>query len=185
MRRRRAASHVTRARYGHPLRGASRLHIVPFCKVGASRSAKAALGAAHRCAPWRVYKTHNMQSALRWGRAPQPSALPGRIRALRAAAWSPRHGCGPLALVRRNAQGSVQWPAARCNVCAPARPSGPRRCAASASARAVRVPPDVAHQVLVAIRDVPAQQLQPLGAGHHESLARSRLSLSAPRRTRR
>ncbi len=34
-------------------------------------------------------------------------------------------------------------------------------------ARAVRVPPDVAHQVLVAIRDVAQQQLQPLGAGHH------------------
>ncbi len=40
-------------------------------------------------------------------------------RALRAAAWSPRHGCGSLASVRRYAQGFSQWPAARHNVCAP------------------------------------------------------------------
>ncbi len=95
-----------------PLRApASLLHIVLFCKVCASRSAKAPLGAAHRCAPWRVYKTHNMQSALRWGWAPQPSALPGRIRALRAAVCAPCQWRGPLALVRRFAQCSGQWPA--------------------------------------------------------------------------
>ncbi len=89
-----------------------------YCAVlqsGCSRSAKAPLGAAHRCAPCRVYKTHNMQSALRWGWAPQPSALPGRLRALRAAAWSPCQWRGPLASVGRCAQGSGQWPAARCN----------------------------------------------------------------------
>ncbi len=84
-----------------------RLHIVLFCKVCASRSAKAPLGAAHRFAPWRVHKTHNMQSALRWGWAPQPPALPGRLRALRAAAWSPRRGCGPLALVKALRAGHV------------------------------------------------------------------------------
>ena len=34
-------------------------------------------------------------------------------------------------------------------------------------ARAIGVPADIAHQVLVAVRDVPAQQLQPLRPGHH------------------
>ncbi len=110
-----------------PLRApASLLHIVLFCKVCASCSAKAPLGAAHRCAPCRVYKTHNMQSALRWGWAPQPPALPGRIRALRAAAWSPCHGRGPLASVRRYAQGffSGLRPGATCWP-PPAVPSAP------------------------------------------------------------
>ncbi len=96
-----------------------------------SRFAKAPLGAAHRCAPCRVYKTHNMQSALRWGWAPQPSALPGRLRALRADGWSPRRGGGPLALVRRYAQGffSGLRPGA---TCVPPPTPQPRRCAASA-----------------------------------------------------
>ena len=44
-------------------------------------------------------------------------------------------------------------------------------CAFRAFARSprarVRVPPDVAHQVLVAIGDVPGQQLQPFGTGHY------------------
>ncbi len=105
-----------------------------YCAVlqsGRSRSAKAPLGAAHRCAPWRVYKTHNMQSALRWGWAPQPSALPGRLRALRADAWSPCRGCGPLASVSALRAGFFQWPTARHNVCAPPAPQ-PRRCAAPA-----------------------------------------------------
>ncbi len=50
-----------------------------YCAVlqsGRSRSAKAPLGAAHRCAPLRVYKTHNMQSALRWGWAPSRRRSP-------------------------------------------------------------------------------------------------------------
>ena len=45
-----------------PLRGPSGLHRVLFCKVAASRCAKAPLGVIHRFAPWRVYKTHPMQS---------------------------------------------------------------------------------------------------------------------------
>jgi len=45
-----------------PLRGPSGLHRVLFCKVAASRCAKAPLGVVHRFAPSRVYKTHPMQS---------------------------------------------------------------------------------------------------------------------------
>ena len=73
-----------------PLRPpASLLHNAAFCKVSASRCAEAPLGVAHRFAPSRVSKTGVMQSGLRWVRAHQPSALPGRWRALRAAARSP------------------------------------------------------------------------------------------------
>ena len=61
----------------------------------------------------------------------QPSALPGRIRALRATVWLPCGGCGTVASVRRFAQRSGQWPAASHLVCAP--PTlWPRRCAALA-----------------------------------------------------
>ena len=49
----------------------------------------------------------------------QPSALPGRIRALRAAVWLPCGGCGTVASVRRFAQRFGQWPAAIHVVCAP------------------------------------------------------------------
>ena len=51
---------VAHARYGtHCV--ALRVYIgVLFCEVIASRCAKAPLGGAHRCAPWRVYKTHPM-----------------------------------------------------------------------------------------------------------------------------
>ena len=45
---------------------AALLHIVLFCTVPASRYAKASLCVGHRFAPSRVYKTHNMQSGLRW-----------------------------------------------------------------------------------------------------------------------
>jgi hypothetical protein len=49
----------------------------------------------------------------------QPSALPGRFRALRAASWLPCGCCGTVALVRRFAQCSGQWPTAIPYVCAP------------------------------------------------------------------
>jgi hypothetical protein len=48
---------------------ASLLHNAAFCKVQGSRSAKAPLGAPHRFAPFRVYKTGVMQSGLRWSRS--------------------------------------------------------------------------------------------------------------------
>ena len=49
-----------------PLRPhASLLHNAAFCKVQGSRCAKAPLGAPHRFAPFRVYKTGVMQSGLR------------------------------------------------------------------------------------------------------------------------
>ncbi len=70
----------------------------------------------------------------------QPSALPGRIRALRATVWLPCGGCGTVASVRRFAQRSGQWPAASHLVCAP--PTlGPRRCAALALRWSARPPP--------------------------------------------
>lgn len=90
-----------------PLRPhAALLHNAAFWKVLASRCAKAPLGVAHRCAPSRVSKTGVMQSGLRLGTVAQPSALPGRWRALRTAARRPG-GCRcSRALVRRFAHGS-------------------------------------------------------------------------------
>ena len=56
----------------------AKLHNAAFWKVQGSHSAKASLGALHRCAPSRVSKTGVMQNCLRWsGR--QSSALPGRF----------------------------------------------------------------------------------------------------------
>ena len=53
---------VVHARYGHPLR----FYILCcFVKYPASRS-QAHFVSVYRFAPWRVYKTHNMQSGLRW-----------------------------------------------------------------------------------------------------------------------
>jgi hypothetical protein len=53
-----------------PLRPpAALLHNAAFCKVQGSRCAKAPLGAPHRFAPFRVYKTGVMQSGLRWIRS--------------------------------------------------------------------------------------------------------------------
>ena len=61
-------SHGMRGSCGiRPLRPhAALLHKAAFCKVLASRCAKAPLGVAHRCAPSRVSKTGLMQSGLRW-----------------------------------------------------------------------------------------------------------------------
>jgi hypothetical protein len=53
------------------------------------------------------------------GTVAQPSALPGRVCALRAASWLPGGCRGAVALVRRFAQRSGQWPAAINVVCAP------------------------------------------------------------------
>lgn len=66
----------------------AKLHKAALPSVPASRCAKASLGAGHRCAPYRV-------KATRYAKWPslesvaQPSALPGRIRALRAAVCAP------------------------------------------------------------------------------------------------
>ena len=74
------------------------------------------------------------------GTVAQPSALPGRVRALRAAVWLPCGCRGTWALVRRFAQGFGQWPAASNIVCAP--PTlGPRRFAALALRWSARPPP--------------------------------------------
>ena len=114
-----------------PLRGPSGLHRVLFCEVPASRCAKAPLGVAHRFAPLRVYKTHPMQSTSA-GAVAQPSALPGRVRALRAAVWLPCGCCCTSGISQ--ALRAVFWSVA-CGhslcVC-PAHPCGPRRCAALA-----------------------------------------------------
>jgi hypothetical protein len=114
-----------------PLRGPSGLHRVLFCKVAASRCAKAPLGVVHRFAPWRVYKTHPMQStSAGYGRtavgAPPVAFAPyappsGSLVAVVA----PGHWSGASRSV------SGQWPAASHDVCAP--PTlWPRRCAALA-----------------------------------------------------
>ena len=105
-----------------PLRPpASLLHKAPFCKVLASRSAKAPLGVAHRCAPSRVYKTGLMQSGLRWGRSHSRQRSPVSSCPTRRRLTRP-FGCrGTLASVRRFAQCTGQWPAASLVVCAPAR----------------------------------------------------------------
>ena len=71
----------------------------------------------------------------------QPSALLGRIRALRATVWLPCGGCGTVASVRRFAQ--CFWSVAcgqSCCVC-PAHPCGPRRYAAFGPALGARPPP--------------------------------------------
>ena len=86
---------------------AALLHKAAFCKVVASRCAKASLGVTHRCAPSRVHKTGLMQSVLRRGRW-----------------WR-----GTWASVRRCAHSGGQWPAAMHLVVCP-RP--PRRGLAAA-----------------------------------------------------
>ena len=85
-----------------PLRPpASLLHNAAFCKVLASRSAKAPLGVAHRFAPSRVSKTGVMQSGLRWSRSHSRRRFP--VVGTPYAPPSARPcGCrGTVALVRR------------------------------------------------------------------------------------
>ena len=102
-----------------PLRGPSGLHRVLFCKVAASRCAKAPLCGVHRFAPSRVYKTHPMQSTFAGYGRTAVGAPRSLCSALRAASWLPFGCCGTVALVRRSAQCSGQWPAAIPCVCAP------------------------------------------------------------------
>ena len=64
---------------------ASLLHNAALPSVPASRGAKAPLGAGQRCAPYRVKATGVMQSGLHLESVAQPSTLPGRWHALRAA----------------------------------------------------------------------------------------------------
>ncbi len=73
-----------------PLRApASLLHIVLLPSVFASHCAKAPFGVAHRLRALRVKATGRYAKWPTLGLGAQSSALPGRIRALRAAAWSP------------------------------------------------------------------------------------------------
>ena len=106
-----------------PLRPpASLLHNAAFCKVQGSRCAKAPLGAPHRFAPFRVYKTGVMQSGLRWRRSHSRRRFP--VAGAPYASPSVRPcGCAcTWALVRRCAQ--CVWSVAcgqSCCVC-PAHP---------------------------------------------------------------
>ena len=73
-----------------PLRPpASLLHNAAFCEVVASRYAKAALCVVHR---FRALTGSQNRPYAKWpslGTVAQPSALPGRVRALRAASRAP------------------------------------------------------------------------------------------------
>jgi len=143
-----------------PLRPhAALLHNAAFCKVFASRCAKAPLGVAHRCAPSRVRKTGVMQSGLRLGAgasavgAPRSLARPTRRR--------------PVALVAAVAAG--HWSGASRIVlvsglrpyilCLPPPTLGPRRCAALARRGSARPPPKGAPSApRAALRAVPGVQ---------------------------
>ncbi len=118
---------VAHARYGHPLRFYIRPHFVKCSPVAtlklrlmsptASRPhgfTKQALCKVAYAGDGRVSRR---RSPFAFAPYAPPSARP--------------FGCrGTLASVRRFAQCSGQWPAASHVVCAPARPPGPRRCAA-------------------------------------------------------
>jgi hypothetical protein len=81
-----------------------------------------------------------MQSGLRWVGRTAVGASRSHWHALRAAVWRPCGCRGTVALVRRCAQCSSQWPAASYLVCAP--PTlWPRRCAALALRWSARPPP--------------------------------------------
>ena len=109
-----------------------------FCEVAASQS-QAPFVAATASRPSGFTKP-TLCKVPPLGTVAQPSALPGRIRALRAASWLPFCCSGAVALVRRFALCSGQWPAASHLVCAP--PTlWPRRCAAFGPALAARPPP--------------------------------------------
>ena len=129
------------SRYGHRLRRPSGLHKAAFCQVFASRYAKAALDVAHRFAPSRVYKTGLMQSGLRWGRSHSRRRSPVVGTPYAPPSARPCACRGTWALVRRFAQCTGQWPAASLVVCAPARPPGPRCCAALAPCAGLPVCP--------------------------------------------
>lgn len=89
----------------HPLRPpASLLHNAALPSVPASRCAKAALGAGHRCAPCRVKATGVMQSGLRWSRSHSRQRFPVACTPYAPPPARPCGCRGSLALVRRCAQ---------------------------------------------------------------------------------
>ena len=96
-----------------PLRPpASLLHITASSSVPASRCAKAPLGAGHRL---RALSGEDYGHYAKWPSleaVEQPSALPARIRALRAAVCAPLWVCLHLGISQ----------ALRAVLCAPARP---------------------------------------------------------------
>ena len=87
-----------------PLRPpAALLHKAAFCKVLASRSAKAPLGVAHRFAPLRVSKTGVMQSGLRWRRSHSLRRFPVACTPYAPPSARPCGCRGTLASIRRYA----------------------------------------------------------------------------------
>ncbi len=128
---------VALARYGHPLR----FYITPHCPqcppVAALKLRLVAVTAS------RPSGEGNRRYA-KWpslGTVAQPSALPGRVRALRAANWLPCGCCGTVALVRRFAQGVWSVACGQSSCMCPAHPCGPRRYAAFGPALGARPPP--------------------------------------------
>ena len=92
---------VVFARYGHPLR----FYITPyFVKRPAVTTLKLRFVPSAAYAPYRVHKKGVMQSVLRWVRARQPSALPGRCAPYTPASVRPLLWRGCLASVRRYAR---------------------------------------------------------------------------------
>ena len=127
---------VAHARYGHPLRFYIRPHCPQCPPVGRTLPVcrpplRALSGDCNR--PYA--KWPSLESVA------QSPALPGRL----VAPYAPPSACpcscrGTVALVRRFAQRSGQWPTARHVVCAP--PTlWPRRCAALALRWSARPPP--------------------------------------------
>ena len=114
-----------------PLRPpASLLHKAAFCKVLASRSAKAPLDVAHRFAPSRVSQTGLMQSGLRWRAgasavgAPRSHLRPTRRRLCAlVVVVAPGHWSGAARFVLVSGLRPVMW-------CMPRPTLVPRRCAA-------------------------------------------------------
>ena len=111
---------------------ASLLHNAALPSVPASRGAKAPLGAGQRCAPYRVKATGVMQSGLHLESVAQPSTLPGRWHALRAAvcaalwlSWHLGIGQALRAVCLVSGLRPVMW-------CVPPPTLVLRRCAASA-----------------------------------------------------
>jgi hypothetical protein len=108
------------------------LHKAALPSVSGSHCAKASFGAGHR---WRALSGEGNRPYAKWPTlesVTQPSALPVRFAPYAPLAMRPCGSCGAVALVRRCAQRSSQWPAASYHLCAPLPAPGPRRCAALA-----------------------------------------------------
>ena len=115
-------------------------YIMPHCPQRPPVSCRLLLSRAPLRA-LRVKATGVMQNCLRSSRSHSRRRFLGRIRALRAAVSAPwwfvwRRGIGQL--LRKS---SSQWPAASHHQLAPARPPGPRRCAALAPRAGLPVRP--------------------------------------------